>query len=64
VDLTNLEPSSWPTRSLQNLLSGVASRLRTAFGKWEAAGQDPERYRMGVVRFRAKNGVTTTDLVW
>jgi len=64
IDMTDLEPSSRPTTSLHNLPSAVASRLRTAFEKWQAAGQDPERFRAGVVRFTTKNGVTTTDSVW
>jgi hypothetical protein len=64
IDMTEVEPSSRPTTSLHNLPSAVASRLRTAFEKWQAAGQDPERFRAGVVRYTTNTGVETTGSVW
>jgi predicted transcriptional regulator len=41
----------------------IASRIRTAFEKWTAAGQDPDRFRAGTVKF-TYNGVTSKRRAW
>jgi hypothetical protein len=62
VDLRDVDPegkhpgTKWPMN--------VVKRLKTAFAKWKAAGQDPERFRSGTVRFRTRSDVTISRPVW
>ncbi|NIC01087.1 helix-turn-helix domain-containing protein [Halobacterium sp. R2-5] len=60
IDLGEFDGVTW---SYNGLPSTVSHRLKTAFEKWEAAGQDPERFRQAVVKFRA-NGVDATRRAW
>jgi hypothetical protein len=60
IDLGEFEGVTW---SYNGMPTTVSHRLKTAFEKWEAAGQDPERFRQAVVKFRA-NGVEGKRRAW
>lgn len=51
------------TWAYNGLPSVNSNRLRTAFEVWTNAGQDPERFRQAVVKFRA-NGIEGTRRAW
>jgi len=60
IDLGDFEEVTWAYNGLPSV---VSSRLRTAFEVWTNAGQDPERFRQAVVKFRA-SGVEGTRRAW
>jgi hypothetical protein len=60
IDLGEFDGVSWNRHGIPNI---VASRLRTAAEKWEAAGQDPDRFRSAVVTFTA-GGVDGKRRAW
>jgi len=63
IDMTDVEPTSRSSSAGPHgsLPTAVAYKLKTAFEKWEAAGQDPERFRQAVVKYKSPTGNMLTS---